>query len=209
MSSGTRSRSQLIVSAVWSWSTSPLTVVSRLCAMAFPSSTRLMRKFLASIGLICCLALFFAATRPRESLYPSRVAVGDRVPVLIQLSPSTPAPERQVVNLVVVSKHCGVCIALVKHLAATQAAPRSGHVVEMLADTVWSELSQLEGRSVSVLTWPRSLGKDLGLRATPTVVSIDHESKRVIHIGVGRAAVESVFFISTQHANGSGEHDDL
>ena len=167
-----------------------------------------MRKLLAILGLIGCIAVFFAATRPRESLAPSRVSLGDSVPVLMQLAPITSTLKEQVVDRVVVSKHCVVCSALVKQLVATKAAPRPGHVVEILADTVWTELLQLKGRSVSVLTWPSSLGRDIGLRATPTLVSLDHESKRVVQIGVGRAAIETLFSTRTQDANGSGEHDD-
>jgi hypothetical protein len=148
---------------------------------------------MAAAGLIAVFVAIYFASRPQRELTPTLAAVGDSIVVLAQTLSITTRRDEQFVDFVVVAKRCAVCTALVERLVGQHATPRPGHAIVMMTDTVWPALSALTSPSVSVVVWPHRLERDIGLRATPTLISLDPVSRRVVQVGVGSTVIENRF----------------
>lgn len=148
-----------------------------------------MKKSAALCGL-GALLLFLAVFGRRETaLMPTNLRVGDSVTVtlartLLQQSDST----IRTVDVVLVSRDCAACRALVDQLARRGGAPRPHHRAVFITDRVWSQLLTLRGERTSIVS-NDTVARAIGLRATPTLIAYGARTSRVHLVAVGATAV--------------------
>lgn len=85
---------------------------------------------------------------------------------------------------------------MVTRLAKTGARPLNGRRAVFVTDRTWLELDQLRAPNVIILNNRDDLERAVGVRATPTLISVDGRTSRITQVGVGEPIV-SKQFVST------------
>jgi hypothetical protein len=156
-----------------------------------------MRKLLALCAIGGVFAVVAASARPPKDVLPDRALTGiASVPlrqVALSLDSSASAGP---VDFVFVSADCVVCHAMVTRLAERGARPLNGRRAVFVTDRTWPELDQLRTPNVIILDNRADLERALGVRATPTLISLDGRTRRITQVGVGEPIV-SKQFVST------------